>query len=117
LGATLPAQIPNQVAVAAAQIAAKNQFQVLLNGVAVDASRILYVGAAPGTAGVYQINLLLPDDVPKNPEIRITTIERASPPGRLLFVHCPFPPTSPARQGGNPISESAPVPPTPELAR
>src|SRR5262249_30464127 len=86
LGATLPAQIPNQVAVAAAQIAAKKQFQVLLNGAAVNASRIIYVGAAPGTAGVYQINLLLPDDAPKDPEIRIVTIERVSPPGRVLFV-------------------------------
>ncbi len=86
LGPTLPAQIPNQVAVAAAQIAAKSQFQILLNGVALDSARILYVGAAPGTAGVYQINLLLPDDAPQNPEIRIATIERISPPGRVLCV-------------------------------
>src|SRR5262249_9140714 len=56
LGPTLPAQIPNQIAQSAAWIAARGEFFVSFDGVPVDASRILYVGAAPGTAGVYQIN-------------------------------------------------------------
>ena len=86
LGPTLPAQVPNQIAPGAAQISGRNDFQLLLNGTAVDATRILYVGAAPGFAGLYQINLLLPDDVPANPEIRIATIERISPAGRVLPV-------------------------------
>jgi len=86
LGPTLPAQIPNRVAPAAAQIAAKNEFQLSIDGTAVEPSRLLYVGAAPGFAGVYQINLLLPESVPRNPEIRISTIERVSPPGRILIV-------------------------------
>jgi uncharacterized protein (TIGR03437 family) len=84
LGPTLPAQIPNQIAASAAQIAARSDFEVLLNGVAVDPSRYLYVGAAPGTAGVYQINLALPTGTPSNPEIRIGTSDRMSPAGRVL---------------------------------
>ena len=84
LGQTVPAQIPNQVAASAAQIAALGNFQILLNGAPVDPSRIAYAGAAPGSAGVYQINLLLPPSIPKNPEIRISTGERMSPPGRFL---------------------------------
>ena len=86
LGPTLPAQIPNHVAPGAAQIAAKSEFQVSLDGTAVDASRVLYVGAAPGFAGVYQINLLLPESVSQNPEVRISTIERISPTGRVLLL-------------------------------
>ena len=86
LGATLPPQVPNQVAQAAAQIAGRDNFQVLLNDTPVDPARIVYVGIAPATAGVYQINLVLPADAPANPEIRISTLERTSPAGRFLPV-------------------------------
>ncbi len=84
LGPTLPAQIPNFIAQTAAQIAGRKDFQVLLNGVSVDPSRIAYVGVEPGSAGLYQINLLVPNDAPANPEIRISTLERTSPAGRFL---------------------------------
>lgn len=84
LGQTIPAQIPNQIAPAAAELAARADFAVLLNGSPVDASRIAYAGAAPGFAGVYQINLLLPGAIDRNPEIRIRTAERTSPAGRFL---------------------------------
>jgi len=84
LGPTLPAQIPDMIAQSAAQISARADFQVLLNGSPVDPSRILYVGVAPGCAGVYQINLLLPDDAPPSPEIRLSTSDQVSPPGRVL---------------------------------
>ena len=60
--------------------------QVLLNGAPVDQSRIYYAGAAPGYAGLFQINLLLPDDAPSNPEIRIVTADQISPPQRYLPV-------------------------------
>ncbi len=68
----------------AAPLAAISQFQVLLNGVAVDPSRIYYAGATPTCAGLYQINLRLPDDTPANPEVRIGTADLLSPPGRFL---------------------------------
>lgn len=84
LGTTNPPAIPNQLETLAAQLA--NPIQVLLNGTAVDQWRIYYAGAAPGYAGLFQINLLLPDDAPSNPEIRIVTADQISPPQRYLSV-------------------------------
>lgn len=82
LGVTIPAAVPNQVETVAAPLA--SPIQVLLNGVPVDPSRVNYAGAAPGYAGLFQINLLLPDNVPPNPEIRIATADQISPPQRYL---------------------------------
>jgi uncharacterized protein (TIGR03437 family) len=84
LGTTVPPQIVNQMATTAAPIADRANFHLLLNGAAVASSQISYVGAAPGTAGVYQINLTLPTLIDMNPEIRIMTADAASPPGRFL---------------------------------
>ena len=41
---------------------------------------MLYAGLAPGFAGLYQINLKLPSDVPTNPEIRVVVGTDESPP-------------------------------------
>jgi uncharacterized protein (TIGR03437 family) len=82
LGTTSPPAIPNQIETGVARVA--SPIQVLLNGVAVDASRIFYAGAAPGFAGLYQINLLLPANAPANPEIRIVTADQISPAARFL---------------------------------
>jgi uncharacterized protein (TIGR03437 family) len=46
-------------------------FYVLLDGNVVDPSAIAYAGIAPGFAGLYQINLILPASTGSNPEIRI----------------------------------------------
>lgn len=48
-----------------------DSLKVLLNGAPVDRTRILYAGLTPGIAALYQINLLLPDDAPADPEIRL----------------------------------------------
>lgn len=84
LGVTNPPAIPNQLETLVAQLA--SPIQVLLNGSPVDHSRIYYAGAAPGYAGLFQINLLLPDDAPPNPEIRIVTTDQMSPPRRYLSL-------------------------------
>jgi uncharacterized protein (TIGR03437 family) len=86
LGPTVPAAIPNQIPKTAARIAATAGFQVLLNGVAVDPTRIAYAGVTPGYAGLFQINLRLPDDAPQNPEIRVGNANILSPPLRYLMV-------------------------------
>jgi uncharacterized protein (TIGR03437 family) len=83
LGPTVPAAIPNQLPGALAVIAARD-FQVQLNGVAVDAAQILYAGVVPGYAGLYQINLRLPVNAPQNPELRVGTPEQMSPPQLFL---------------------------------
>ncbi len=46
---------------------------MLLNGVAVDPGLVSYAGATPDCAGLYQINVRLPEDAPANPEVRIGT--------------------------------------------
>lgn len=86
LGVTIPAVIPNQLPQTAAQIASIADFHVFLNGVMVDQRRIDYAGVTPGYAGLFQINLRLPDDTPTNPEIRIGPVDRMSPAGRFLIV-------------------------------
>jgi uncharacterized protein (TIGR03437 family) len=61
-----------------------NQFGVWINGVPVDAGRILYAGVAPGYAGLYQVNVRLPDSLPANPEIQLALDNWFSPTGRIL---------------------------------
>src|SRR6266404_9517801 len=87
LGPTIPASIPNAIPRAPAQLAAMSDFRVLLNGVPVDSRRVDYVGVTPGYAGLFQINLRLPEDTPANPEIRVVCGDRVSPQGRYLPVH------------------------------
>jgi uncharacterized protein (TIGR03437 family) len=84
LGLTSPAAAANEIPQFAARIVDMSVFRVVLNGVDVDPGRIEYAGITPGFAGLYQINLWLPDDAPPNPEIRIGYGDQLSPPGRYL---------------------------------
>ena len=86
LGVTLPPGTPNQIPQTAAQVAELSSFRVLLNGVAVDPRGILYAGVTPGFAGLFQINLKIPEDAPANPEIRIGYGANLSPPERILPI-------------------------------
>ncbi len=83
LGPTIPAAIPNQLPTSLAVVAA-GDFQVLLNGSAVDRSAIIYAGVTPGYGGLYQINLRLPANAPQNPEVRVGTPAQMSPPQLYL---------------------------------
>jgi uncharacterized protein (TIGR03437 family) len=51
---------------------------------ALDPSAILYAGVAPGYAGLYQVNVRLPGQLPANPEIRLGLGGTLSPPGLIL---------------------------------
>jgi uncharacterized protein (TIGR03437 family) len=73
LGPTVPSAIPNQLPPTPAVLADSADFQILLNGTAVDSGQILYVGAPEGYAGLFQVNFLLPANAPQNPEIRVGT--------------------------------------------
>ena len=86
LGSTIPPATYNQIPEAAAPLAAGVNFLVMLNGSPVDPREILYAGAAPGYAGLYQINVILPANTPSNPEIQIGTSAQLSPPARFLPV-------------------------------
>lgn len=84
LGPTVPAAIPNQIPVTAARLASMQDFQVLLNGVAIDSRNIAYAGVVAGYAGLYQVNVILPLDAPANPEIRVVAGQAISPTMRFL---------------------------------
>jgi uncharacterized protein (TIGR03437 family) len=84
LGPTIPAAVPNQLPQSIAKLANAADFHVLLNGAAVDPSAIQYAGLTPGFAGLFQINLRLPDDAPSNPEVRVGYTNLMSPAGRVL---------------------------------
>jgi uncharacterized protein (TIGR03437 family) len=45
--------------------------KVYLNGAPLDSEHILWAGLSPGCAGLYQVNIKLPDDVGDDPELRI----------------------------------------------
>jgi uncharacterized protein (TIGR03437 family) len=86
LGPTNPAAIPNQIPQQAASITPMSSFAMLINGAAVNPQQILYAGVVPTFAGLFQINVQLPNDTPSNPQIQIGYAGIMSPPGRALPV-------------------------------
>jgi uncharacterized protein (TIGR03437 family) len=84
LGNTNP-ELEDGVLPSAAQwISQLSQFDVQLNGVSLDSAAILYAGVAPGFAGLYQVNVQLPAQLPANPEIRLGLGATISPTGLIL---------------------------------
>jgi uncharacterized protein (TIGR03437 family) len=63
-----------------------NDFQVYLDGTPLDPSKVLYAGLTPGWPGLYQIDLVLPDDAGPNPEIRVAIGAQVSASGLKLAV-------------------------------
>jgi uncharacterized protein (TIGR03437 family) len=60
--------------------------RITLDGTPVETSRILYVGLTPTAAGLYQVNLALPDNTPSDPEIRVRIGDQASAAGLKIAV-------------------------------
>lgn len=86
MGRTSPDTASGYVAQRATSIFYLPQLQIQLNGSAVPAGNILYAGLTPGFAGLYQINLELPDPAPQNPEIRIVIGQQMSASGVRLYT-------------------------------
>lgn len=85
LGETVPyVRSYDELPLSAAPLARRNEFQVLVDGQAVDSSRIDYAGVAPGFGGLYQINFRLPETLSANPEVRIALGTSFSPSGIRL---------------------------------
>jgi uncharacterized protein (TIGR03437 family) len=86
LGRTTPNTTSGRLATNAATILYASQLQILLNGSPIPPECVLYAGLTPGFAGLYQINLRLPVDLPANPEIRVAIGPQISPASVQLFV-------------------------------
>ena len=61
-------------------------FRLTLGGTAVDPSRFYYAGLTPASAGLYQVNVRLPDAVPTDPELRLFVGDAGSPAGVKVLV-------------------------------
>jgi len=73
-----PAEIPNYAGKVTSEL------KLSLGGSPLGPERVWYAGLSPGMAGVYQINVQLPDSFDANPEIRAEMNGRASAPGVKL---------------------------------
>ena len=83
LGMTSPKAERGRLPASAARVVSPD-FRLLLDGIDVERERAFYVGLTPGFAGLYQINLVLPENVASNPSIRIGFRDRLSPDGLKL---------------------------------
>ena len=86
LGRTQPNPAPGAIPRSAAVIQRLSDLKVYLGGTAIDPARIQYAGLTPGSAGLYQINLVLPDNPGTDPEIRVAIANQSSPAGLKLAV-------------------------------
>ena len=86
LGATSP-DLPVLGAPAVAQLIQRfDDIRVLVNGAAVEQGNITYAGVTPGAAGLYQVNVRLPEGADPDPEIRLAIGDRRSAEGlKLIF--------------------------------
>jgi uncharacterized protein (TIGR03437 family) len=85
-GATNPQVAPGAFPTVSATVAGDSH--VFLNGRELPAANILYCGFTPQSPGLYQLNLLLPDDTPDgNLSLTIRIAGVASPAGAFLAVH------------------------------
>jgi len=71
LGRTSPNPAVGEIPNYAATMLAFASLSVTLNGTAVDRSLIKYAGVTPGSAGLYQVNLYLPEGTGNDPEIQV----------------------------------------------
>jgi uncharacterized protein (TIGR03437 family) len=86
LGKTRPPLATGQIATGAATLVKSSDFRVWLDEMELPRGNVLYAGAAPGFAGVYQVNLRLPQSIPDNPAIRISLPEQMSPANLRLIT-------------------------------
>lgn len=85
-GQTLRRSINLQSASRPSELKARDSLQVFLNGIEVPRDLVFYAGVSPGTAGIYELRLRLPDWTPEDPEIRISIGGKRSQEGLRLRV-------------------------------
>ena len=68
------------------------QLQVVIGGIPVPAPNILYAGLAPNYAGLYQVNVRLPDALPPASDVRMVAYGQNSPGPVVLPLDVPVAP-------------------------
>ena len=86
LGQTIPPVSDGQVMQQATPIEQLSEFKLVLNGVPAGSKAVAYAGIAPGFAGLYQLNVILPKAIKANPEIRIGLGSKLSMAGLHISV-------------------------------
>lgn len=86
MGAVAPGTASGEVAEYASVIADPGGLTVTINGIGLAPAAILYAGLTPGSAGLYQINLILPGNSGSDPEIRVSMGGQSSAAGCKLAV-------------------------------
>jgi uncharacterized protein (TIGR03437 family) len=85
LGLTDPAFPPGVLASQAAPLA--QPVSISLNGMPLSAGDVLYAGAAPGFAGLYQVNIRIPADAPAgNLSIALSVNGSTTPPDAYIAI-------------------------------
>ena len=86
LGKTSANLAAGEITQVAGQILALGDLQVSIGGNVLTGDRVKYAGVTPGSAGLYQINLSMPDNPGSDPEIRVAIGSQSTPPG--LKIPC-----------------------------
>jgi uncharacterized protein (TIGR03437 family) len=86
LGLTQPRPLAREIPKYPAIMSRYNDLKLYLGGAAVSADRVFYAGLTPGSGGVYQLNVRLPDTLDQDPEIRAAVDDHISRPGVKLAV-------------------------------
>jgi uncharacterized protein (TIGR03437 family) len=82
-----PTQFEGGIQRFAAQILLLSRLQVFIDGQSIPLENILYAGVSPGSVGLYQINLRLPDKMTKeDPELRIALDDQFSQSALTLHL-------------------------------
>jgi uncharacterized protein (TIGR03437 family) len=85
LGKTVLNPATGELPMFISEIENRATLNVTLAGVPVDPARIVYAGLTPRSAGLYQINLVLPS-CPVDPEVRVTVAGVTSSSGLKLAI-------------------------------